>query len=227
MVAPVEFPHVGERRRIAPRFLRSGHGVVLPLHLVRRHFDPQEAVPRIDVGIESRRARSVAELHRRDDLLSVDLHHVMEVVIAARARHDVDDVALILHARETLIVVHVAGENDVGDATGLILRLVQCLFHGPASGMVIICGEYGVMHRHEQRLVLVGVAKFADQPIQLIGMNGASLRHVRVESHDCRQRRLQRPEDVRLRHGRSRALSRFGCDYADLPLAEVAHERFE
>ena len=72
----------------------------------------------IHVALEHRRTGGLAEAGRRDNLLAVDLHDVVEVVIAGSPGDDVRNLALAFDTSKALVVVDVAAEDDVGNALG-------------------------------------------------------------------------------------------------------------
>ena len=92
------------------------------------------------VPLQGHRVAPVAvERDGRDHGLAVDLHDVVQVVIAARSGDEVGHLSAVRpRFRQTLVVVHVSSQDHVRMPVGLRGGIFEHRLHYGAAGVVVI-----------------------------------------------------------------------------------------
>ena len=122
----------------------------------------------------------------------------MQIVIAAVARDDERRRPVRRDGLfDALIVMHVTGQNQIGNAPGIANGVFQHIRHLGASAVEDVERVDRVMQRENQRPIGRGGREFVGDPLLLNGIDRSALGHVGIEADDGRERRHQRPVDVR------------------------------
>ena len=199
---PVELEVVDEVAALAEGVLGAGNDVVSAGEGSGRDLDAEEPVVVVGVGLEGDQVVViVGELDGWDHALPVDLSDRVQVGVAACPGHQVRGLGAVgVLFGESLVVVHVAGEDDVWVAAGLLGCLLDEFLHRRAAGVVVVGRVRRVVQRDQQRDVLGQVAQFADEPVGLRLLDVAAFGDVAVEPDDVDQWCDEGPVDVGLDH---------------------------
>lgn len=95
-----------------------------------------------------------------------------------------------------LIIVDVAGQNQVGDSSGIANGIFERVGHLRASAVKNVERIDRMVERQNERSVLRRRCELVGQPLLLNGIDGAMLGDVGVDADDGRQRRDQGPIEI-------------------------------
>src|SRR5713101_3795077 len=127
-------------------------------------------------------------------------------------------------ARETLIIMDMPGEYDIRNTLGPADRLIEDSAHIDTSAMECIKGINRVVHNNDESFILRGCLHFCMEPGNLVIVELAAFRHVRVEADNGGVRCLQGPVNVGLGHSMTLSIDGFRGDLRCLG-ATVFYER--
>src|SRR5260370_12281047 len=149
--------------------------------------------------------------------------------VAASSSDNIRNISLLASciselARETLIIMNMPGEYDIRNALGPSDRLIEDSAHIDASARECIKGINGVVHNYDEGLILRGRLHFCMEPGNLVIVELAAFRHVRVEADNGGVRCLQGPVNVGLGHRMTLSIAGFRGDVRCL-VAKVIYER--
>src|SRR5271157_1667990 len=204
MRLPVQPERVG---RVSRRRVVEGDGEILAGEGVRVDGQTQEAGVRLFVTFQDHALGGGLERHPRGDgvagRVELELVHRLAVVgIAAGPRDDQGDLASVHRAGEALVVVDVTREDGVGPSPGKAAGALQGGEDGGRTAMVGVERVGRVVDGHDEALVGRRGPHLPLEPaLLLVGPPTVEAAvDVRVEADDRRERGLEHPIDVRLRH---------------------------
>src|SRR5579864_2227489 len=115
-------------------------------------------------------------------------------------------------------------EYDIRNALGRADRLIEDSAHIDTSAMESVKGINRMVHSNDEGLILRGRLHFCMEPGNLVIVELAAFRHVRVETDNGGVWSLQRPVNVGLGHSMTLSIAGFRGDMRCLG-AKVIYER--
>jgi len=173
-------------------------GKIASQDLVLAYFQTEKS----EIGLVILFERKAAAERKRDlGRLAVYRMKLSEVGVTASTRHHTGNLHLALgalnHGRESLIVVHMARQNEVGIAFGGLEAVKKYLVNSSAAGVLRVAGERRVVNRDDKGKIGIGGGQLPFEPVDLVLVDFAfGLPDVRKEADDSCQRGREGPKDV-------------------------------